>query len=89
MPADLPEYFVDTMMAAIELAAAGGGYAVIMKQLVDMANAANPRVAIAGAEIPTPNGYYLMRPQSKRSKRPEVQLFENWLFEEFSEDRVA
>jgi len=83
-PEKVSEYFVDTMMAAIELAATGAGYAVIMKQLIDMANATNVRIAIAGAEVPISNAYYLMRPQSKRSKRPEVQLFENWLFEEFS-----
>ena len=83
-PEKVSEYFVDTMMAAIELAATGAGYAVIMKQQIDMANSTNVRVAIAGAEVPISNAYYLMRPQSKRSKRPEVQLFENWLFEEFS-----
>ncbi len=86
MPTDVPEYFVDTMTAAIELAATGGGYAVIIKRLVDMANAAHPRVLIAGDPIPIPNGHYLMRPRSKRSKRPEVLLFENWLREEFSTD---
>ena len=84
MPTGISEYFVDTMTAAIELAATGGGYAVIMTQLVEMANATNERVSVAGAEVPIPNGYYLMRPRSKRSKRPEVQLFEDWLFEEFS-----
>ena len=86
MPTDVPEYFVDTMTAAIELAATGGGYAVIIKRLVDMANAAHPRVLIAGDPIPIPNGHYLMRPRSKRSKRPEVLLFEDWLREEFSTD---
>jgi LysR family glycine cleavage system transcriptional activator len=85
IPEDISEYFVDTMTAAIELAATGGGYAVVMKRLVDMANATNKRVAVAGAEVQIPNGYYLMRPRSKRSKRAEVQLFENWLFEEFSD----
>jgi LysR family transcriptional regulator, glycine cleavage system transcriptional activator len=88
-PEKVSEYFVDTMMAAIELAATGAGYAVIMKQLIDMANATNVRIAIAGAEVPISNAYYLMRPQSKRSKRPEVQLFENWLFEEFSVNFTA
>jgi len=84
MPKGISEYFVDTMTAAIELAATGGGYAVVMTRLVEMANATTQRVSVAGTEVPIPNGYYLMRPRSKRSKRPEVQLFEDWLFEEFS-----
>tara|TARA_B110000503_G_scaffold91365_1_gene137931 strand:+ start:277 stop:1176 length:900 start_codon:yes stop_codon:yes gene_type:complete len=88
MPTQASEYFVDTMTAAIELAAIGGGYAVIMKRLVDTANLTIERVALVGPEVPIPNGYYLMRPRSKRSKRSEVQLFENWLFTEFA-DRTA
>lgn len=86
MPANVAEYFVDTMTAAIELAAVGGGYAVVMQRLVNMANATHPRVAIAGGPVPIPNGHYLMRPRSKRSKRPEVLLFENWLCDAFAED---
>ena len=85
MPTGISEYFVDTMTAAIELAATGGGYAVVMTQLVEMANATNQRVSVAGGKVPIPNGYYLMRPRTKRSKRPEVQLFEDWLFEEFAD----
>lgn len=88
MPTGVSEYFVDTMTAAIELAAIGGGYAVVIKRLVDMANAARPRVGVVGEAFPIPNAHYLMRPRSKRSKRPEVLLFENWLREEFSEDAV-
>jgi LysR family glycine cleavage system transcriptional activator len=88
MPTDAPEYFVDTMAAAIELAATGGGYAVVIKRLVDMANASQTRVSIVGGAVPIPNAHYLMRPRSKRSKRPEVLLFKNWLREEFSEDAV-
>ena len=78
------EYFVDTQTAALELAAAGGGYAVIMKQLVDTVNSVAARVAIAGPAVAIPDGYYLMSARSKRSKRPEVQVFENWLNEEFA-----
>ena len=88
MPTGVSEYFVDTMTAAIELATIGGGYAVVIKRLVDMANAARPRVWVVGEAFPIPNAHYLMRPRSKRSKRPEVLLFENWLREEFSEDAV-
>jgi LysR family glycine cleavage system transcriptional activator len=39
-----------------------------------------------GGEVSISNGYYLMRPRSKRSKRPEVLLFEDWLFKEFSDE---
>ena len=84
MPTEISEYFVDTMTAAIELAATGGGYAVVMTRLVEMANASNQRICVAGAKVPIPSGYYLMRPRLQRSKRPEVQLFEDWLFEEFA-----
>lgn len=84
-PKDVDELYVDTMTAAIELAANGGGYAVVMKRLVEMANTTAPRVAIIGADVPTPSAHYLMRPRSKRSKRSVVLLFENWLREEFLE----
>ncbi|MDB2609964.1 LysR family transcriptional regulator [Paracoccaceae bacterium] len=86
MPPGISGYFVDTMTAAIELAATGGGYAVVMTRLVEMANATNERVSVVGGEVSIPNGYYLMRPRSQRSKRPEVLLFEDWLFKEFSDE---
>lgn len=77
------ELYVDTMTAAIELAANGGGYAVVLRRLVEMANATGARVSIIGADVPTPSAHYLMRPKSKRSKRSVVLLFEDWLREEF------
>ena len=77
------ELYVDTMTAAIELAANGGGYAVVLRRLVEMANATGARVSIIGTEVPTPSAHYLMRPKSKRSKRSVVLLFEDWLREEF------
>jgi LysR family glycine cleavage system transcriptional activator len=77
------ELYVDTMTAAIELAANGGGYAVVLRRLVEMANATGARVSIIGTDVPTPSAHYLMRPKSKRSKRSVVLLFENWLREEF------
>ncbi len=85
LPKGADELYVDTMTAAIELAANGGGYAVVMKRLVEMANAPGPRVSIIGADVPTPSAHYLMRPRSKRSKRSVVLLFENWLCEQFSD----
>jgi LysR family glycine cleavage system transcriptional activator len=57
-----------------------------MTRLVEMANATNERVSVVGGEVSIPNGYYLMRPRSKRSKRPQVLLFEDWLFKEFSDE---
>lgn len=84
-PEGADEHYVDTMIAAIELAANGGGYAVILKRLVEMANAPGPRVAIIGVGVPTPSAFYLMQPRSKRSKRPVVLLFENWLSRQFSD----
>ncbi|MGX9350005.1 LysR family transcriptional regulator [Shimia sp. W99] len=85
LPENPDELYVDTMTAAIELTANGGGYAVVLKRLVEMANATAPRVAVIGADVPTPNGHYLMRPRSKRSKRSVVLLFEDWLREQFSD----
>ena len=87
VPTLVPEYYVDTMVAAIELSASGGGYAIVMSRLAHSVNRTNPRISIVGTGVPITDAYYLMRPQSKRSKRPEVQLFENWLLEEFSKSR--
>ena len=85
VPTQVSEYYVDTMSAAIELAATGGGYAVVMSRLVETANSTSKRVAVAGKGVPIPDGYYLMRPTTKRSKRAEVQLFEDWLIEQFAD----
>lgn len=85
LPQDVDELYVDTMTAAIELAANGGGYAIVLKRLVEMANATAPRVAIVGGDVPTPSAHFLMRPRSKRSKRSVVLVFENWLRAEFSD----
>ena len=83
LPTSADELYVDTMTAAIELVANGGGYAVVLKRLVEMANATAARVSIIGTDVPTPSAHYLMRPRSKRSKRSVVLVFENWLQEEF------
>ena len=56
MPPGISGYFVDTMTAAIEMAATGGGYAVVMTRLVEMANATNERVSVVGGEVSIPNG---------------------------------
>ena len=83
LPTSADELYVDTMTAAIELVANGGGYAVVLKRLVEMANATAARVSIIGTDVPTPSAHYLMRPRFKRSKRSVVLVFENWLQEEF------
>ncbi|WP_299842986.1 LysR substrate-binding domain-containing protein [uncultured Roseovarius sp.] len=85
MLSDVPQYFVDTTISAMQLVANGGGYAMVMARLVEGQSSTAPGVLSVGAPIPFPDAHYLMRRPSKRAPRPEVELFENWLRDQFAE----
>lgn len=86
MPTGVSQYFLDTTISAMELVANGGGFATVLQRLVTTQSGTASKIAQAGSPIPFPDAHYLMRRSSKRAVRPEVELFENWLHEQFSQD---
>jgi LysR family glycine cleavage system transcriptional activator len=85
LPTDLPQYFMDTTLSAMELVAAGGGYAVVLTRLAETKSAITSKIVPAAAPIPFPDSHYLLRRKTKQLVRPEVELFENWLREQFTD----
>ncbi|MFD1158608.1 LysR family transcriptional regulator [Roseovarius aestuarii] len=86
MPLDVPQYFLDTSISAMQLVASGGGYATVLTRLIETRGGIASGIAPAGHTIPFPDAHYLMRRNSKHAVRPEVELFETWLREQFAQD---
>ncbi|MGI3184477.1 LysR substrate-binding domain-containing protein [Nioella aestuarii] len=74
------QYFMDTTVSALQLVAAGGGFATVLSRLI------TPQTGVApiGEPLPFPEAHYLMRRVSKRAVQPEVELFETWLRDQFA-----
>tara|TARA_B110000503_G_scaffold129039_1_gene200829 strand:+ start:238 stop:444 length:207 start_codon:yes stop_codon:yes gene_type:complete len=65
------------------LLAVGGGFANVMERLVPSQSAGSAEFIIAGPPIPFPQSYYLMSPKPKQASQPVVNIFENWLRDQF------
>ncbi|MFV1530341.1 MULTISPECIES: LysR family transcriptional regulator [unclassified Phaeobacter] len=89
MPADVPQYFMDTTISALQLVVSGGGFAAVLHRLVTSPRGISLGIVPAGPPVPFPDAHYLMRRATKRTARPEVQLFEHWLREQFEADPPA
>ena len=85
-PSGRPGLVCDTTVSAIELVAAGGGFAAVLERLLAPSEHERRGVQRAGTPIAFPDAHYLMHRRSKRAVRPEVTLFENWLREQFVAD---
>ncbi|UWQ89777.1 LysR family transcriptional regulator [Rhodobacteraceae bacterium M382] len=71
--------FVDTTLAAIELAASGAGAAMVMRRYAEMPFAQNRLAQVGAAEIPMGQGHYLMPTVGERPKTNEVTLVRDWI----------
>lgn len=71
--------FVDTSLAAIELAASGAGAAILMRRYAEPALAQGRLARAANAEIPMGQGHYLMPAAGDAPRRTEVSLVRDWL----------
>ncbi len=77
-------FTVDTSLAAVELAAAGAGIALVLKRIAQFL-ALSGRTSIVGdIQLPVLYRHYFAVPNSPRVERPEVQIFKSWLRAAFS-----
>ncbi|WP_284164331.1 LysR family transcriptional regulator [Frigidibacter sp. SD6-1] len=78
---------VDTTAAALALAAAGGGRAMIVTRFARQAIASGARIRLAGAPIPFAQAHFLAQGARTAPRKPEAELFAAWLRAAFDEDR--
>jgi len=72
---------VDTSLAALELASAGTGCAVVLRSFAKPFIDAGRLRAPLDVELPLERSHYLLIPEDGMRLRPEVQLFREWLLD--------
>jgi LysR family glycine cleavage system transcriptional activator len=77
--ATMPGPTVDTNMAALELAAHGGGFALTHRIYLDGYFESDRLVVAIDRQFPDDHSYYLCTPQRSPRMRGKVQLFRDWL----------
>ena len=70
---------VDTSLAALELAAAGGGFAIVLRSFAEPYLRDGRLVAPFARVLPIGDGLHLLSPRSPAAPRPEVLQFRQWL----------
>ncbi len=72
----------DTSLAALELAVAGVGCALVLRSFAAPYIARGQLRLAADIELPLDQAHYLVLRQGERRLRPEVALFRDWLLDE-------
>ncbi len=70
---------VDTSLSALELAAAGAGFAIVLQSFAQPYLASGRLIAPFHRSLEISDAHYLLNPSSRARPRPEVLLFRNWL----------
>jgi LysR family glycine cleavage system transcriptional activator len=78
---------VDTSLAAIELAAAGQGCAMLLKSFCDSASVGKRLVAPLKLEVPVEESHYLLIADKDENLRPEVIIFREWMMQNLRADQ--
>ena len=86
-PADPRGFRVDTSLAAMELAAAGAGCAMILKAFAAPYIAAGRLWAAPGFELAMPESHYLLTRSDPRGPSPDALLLRDWLLNDFTTGR--
>ncbi|GAA6163212.1 transcriptional regulator GcvA [Pelagimonas sp. KU-00592-HH] len=73
------QFAVDTTIAAVDIVAAGGGYAVILERFAETAIAIGRDIAIVGQPLPIEQAHYVTRPSATSTNNTAAQLFTSWL----------
>ncbi|SHI60885.1 LysR family transcriptional regulator, glycine cleavage system transcriptional activator [Shimia gijangensis] len=76
-------FSVDTTIAAIEIVAAGGGYAVVLERFANYAVEFGHPITIVGEPIPFNQSHYLIVGSAPEVNDTSKQLFEAWVEEIF------
>lgn len=71
--------FVDTTLAAIELAASGAGVAMLMRRYTELPLSQGRLLQIGDLEIPMGQGHYLMPATADEAKSTETTLVRDWI----------
>ncbi len=74
---------VDTTLAAVDLVAAGCGFAVVLERFATTAIDIGRPIAIAGPPLPIDQAHYLIAAPQGAGARASRVLFESWLEEVF------
>lgn len=77
-------YTVDTTIAAVDIVAEGGGYAVILERFARTAIEAGRSIAIVGDAIPIEQNHFLVDGQRSNANSAAKQMFETWLKQVFA-----
>ncbi|OBY24435.1 LysR family transcriptional regulator [Leisingera sp. JC1] len=71
--------YVDTSLAAIEMAASGAGVAMLMRRYAELPLSLGRLAPVAGAEIPMGQGHYLMPAAGEAPNSAEVAMVRDWV----------
>lgn len=74
-----PGVQVDTSLTALELAAGGAGFAIVLRSFAQGYLQAGRLVAPLEGELQIEEAHYLLLPEGRQRPRPEVLLFCDWL----------
>ncbi|QFT74994.1 LysR family transcriptional regulator [Ruegeria sp. THAF33] len=77
-------FTVDTTIAAVDIVAEGGGYAVILERFARTAIKAGRSIAIVGDAIPIEQSHFLVDGQRSNANSAAKQMFETWLKQIFA-----
>ncbi|UUV08225.1 LysR family transcriptional regulator [Ruegeria sp. YS9] len=77
-------FTVDTTIAAVDIVAEGGGYAVILERFARTAIEAGRSIAIVGDAIPIEQSHFLVDGQRSNANSAAKQMFETWLKQVFA-----
>ncbi|WP_108816850.1 LysR family transcriptional regulator [Loktanella sp. Alg231-35] len=75
---------VDTTIAAVDVVAAGGGYAVVLERFAKSAIDTGRTIAIVGDRIPIEESHFIVRGQKSKPHDSAVKIFEGWIKEKFA-----
>ena len=82
-PDGTPRYAVDTTVAAVDIVAAGGGYALVLERFAQSAMISGKPITIVGAPVQIDQSHYLIGGAVSDANGVAKQLFEAWLEAEF------
>lgn len=85
----LPGIQVDTSLTALELAAAGSGFAIVLRSFAESYLRNGRLIAPFDKELAIGDAHYLLRPRGLAQPRVEVLQFRHWLLAQCQVDRAA
>lgn len=78
-PGNAARFAVDTTIAAVDIVAVGGGFAVVLERFALTAIATGKPISIVGKPVQTELAHHLLTFAALKSDNPSKQVFENWL----------